>query len=113
MLGSQAYPPQFGLYTLVASLSVYALFGTSRHLSVGATSATAALIASTVIALGATTVDMDNLPGICHCPGTGDRCDIPGGRIGTPGLGHAVFVKTGHGWLRDGISDLCSRWAAQ
>jgi high affinity sulfate transporter 1 len=51
-------PPQAGLYTLVASLLVYALFGTSRHLSVGATSATAALIASVVVALGATTSDM-------------------------------------------------------
>ena len=51
-------PPQAGLYTLVASLFVYALFGSSRHLSVGATSATAALIASTVVALGVTTGDM-------------------------------------------------------
>jgi high affinity sulfate transporter 1 len=51
-------PPQAGLYTLIASLLVYALFGSSRHLSVGATSATAALIASTVVALGATTTDM-------------------------------------------------------
>jgi high affinity sulfate transporter 1 len=56
--GIASLPPQFGLYTLVASLLVYALFGTSRHLSVGATSATAALIASTVVALGATTADM-------------------------------------------------------
>jgi high affinity sulfate transporter 1 len=51
-------PPQAGLYTLVASLLVYALFGSSRHLSVGATSATAALIASTVVALGVTSADM-------------------------------------------------------
>jgi high affinity sulfate transporter 1 len=51
-------PPQAGLYTLVASLLVYALFGSSRHLSVVATSATAALIASTVVAVGATTSDM-------------------------------------------------------
>jgi high affinity sulfate transporter 1 len=51
-------PPQAGLYTLVASLFVYALFGSSRHLSVGATSATAALIAGTVVALGVTTSDM-------------------------------------------------------
>jgi sulfate permease, SulP family len=56
--GIAGLPPQAGLYTLVASLLVYALFGTSRHLSVGATSATAALIASTVIALGVTTGDM-------------------------------------------------------
>jgi len=53
-------PPQAGLYTLVASLIIYALFGSSRHLSVGATSATAALIASTVVALGVTTADMAN-----------------------------------------------------
>jgi len=56
-------PPQAGLYTLVASLFVYALFGSSRHLSVGATSATAALIASTVVALGATSADMPTYQG--------------------------------------------------
>ncbi len=56
--GVAGLPAQAGLYTLVASLFIYALFGSSRHLSVGATSATAALIASTVIALGATTADM-------------------------------------------------------
>ena len=50
--------PEAGLYTLVAALLVYALFGSSRHLSVGATSATAALIASTVVAVGVTTDDM-------------------------------------------------------
>jgi SulP family sulfate permease len=43
-------PPQAGLYTLVAGLLIYALFGTARHLSVGATSATAALLASAVAA---------------------------------------------------------------
>ena len=56
--GIAGLPPQAGLYTLLASLFVYALFGSSRHLSVGATSATAALIAGTVISLGATTSDM-------------------------------------------------------
>ena len=56
--GIAGLPPEAGLYTLVASLLVYALFGSSRHLSVGATSATAALIASTVIAVGATQSDM-------------------------------------------------------
>jgi sulfate permease, SulP family len=56
--GIAGLPPQAGLYTLVASLLVYALLGTSRHLSVGATSATAALIASTVIAAGIMTDDM-------------------------------------------------------
>jgi high affinity sulfate transporter 1 len=48
--GIAGLPPQAGLYTLVASLLLYALFGTSRHLSVGGTSATAALLASSVAA---------------------------------------------------------------
>jgi high affinity sulfate transporter 1 len=56
--GIAGLPPQAGLYTLLASLLVYALFGSSRHLSVGTTSATAALIASTVLALGASTSDL-------------------------------------------------------
>jgi SulP family sulfate permease len=56
--GIAGLPAQAGLYTLVASLLVYALFGSSRHLSVGATSATAALIASTVVVFGATAGDM-------------------------------------------------------
>lgn len=56
--GIAGLPPQAGLYTLLASLLVYALFGSSRHLAVGATSATAALIAGTVVSLGASTADM-------------------------------------------------------
>src|SRR5512137_645901 len=50
--GIAGVPAQAGLYTLVASLLVYALFGTSRHLSVGPTSATAALLAATVVSVG-------------------------------------------------------------
>src|SRR5512135_125112 len=48
--GIAGLPPQAGLYTLLASLIVYALLGTSRHLVVQATSATAALLASSVAA---------------------------------------------------------------
>jgi MFS superfamily sulfate permease-like transporter len=48
--GIAGLPPQAGLYTLVASLLIYALLGTARHLSVGPTSATAALLASSVAA---------------------------------------------------------------
>lgn len=50
--GIAGIPAQAGLYTLVASLLVYALFGTSRHLAVGPTSATAALLAATVASVG-------------------------------------------------------------
>jgi SulP family sulfate permease len=56
--GIAGLPPQTGLYTLLASLFVYAVFGTARHLSVQPTSATAALIASTVVAVGVTTADI-------------------------------------------------------
>jgi SulP family sulfate permease len=48
--GIAELPPQAGLYTLLASLLIYALLGTSRHLVVQATSATAALLASSVAA---------------------------------------------------------------
>jgi sulfate permease, SulP family len=48
--GIAGLPPQAGLYTLLASLLLYALLGTSRHLVAQATSATAALIASSVAA---------------------------------------------------------------
>jgi sulfate permease, SulP family len=44
-------PPQAGLYTILVSLIAYALFGTSRHVVVAATSASAALIGSTLAAL--------------------------------------------------------------
>lgn len=44
-------PPQAGLYTILVSLVAYAFFGTSRHLVVAATSASAALIGSTLAEL--------------------------------------------------------------
>ena len=47
--GIAGLPPQAGLYTLVAALLIYALFGSSRHLVVQSTSATAALLASAVV----------------------------------------------------------------
>jgi high affinity sulfate transporter 1 len=46
--GVAGLPLQFGLYTLLVSLFLYALLGTSRHLVVQPTSATSALIASSV-----------------------------------------------------------------
>lgn len=45
-------PPQAGLYTLLASLGIYAFFGTSRQLVVAGTSASAVLVYSGVTALG-------------------------------------------------------------
>src|SRR5215831_7536755 len=49
--GLAGLPPQAGLYTLLASLLLYALFGTSRQLVVAGTSASAVLVFSTVTAL--------------------------------------------------------------
>jgi sulfate permease, SulP family len=43
--------PQAGLYTLLASLVLYAIFGTSRHLVVAGTSASTVLVFSAVTAL--------------------------------------------------------------
>ena len=61
--GIAGLPPQAGLYTLVASLLIYALLGSSRHLVVQATSATAALLASSVAAaLVATAVTAQSDP---------------------------------------------------
>jgi SulP family sulfate permease len=50
--GLAGLPPQAGLYTLLASLAAYAIFGTSRHVVVAGTSASAVLIASGVASRG-------------------------------------------------------------
>ena len=49
--GVAGLPPQFGLYTLVVTLLLYAVLGTSRQMCVAPTSATAALVASSVIGI--------------------------------------------------------------
>jgi high affinity sulfate transporter 1 len=55
--GLAGLPPQVGLYTVVVALVVYALLGTSRHLVVGPTSATAVLLASTMAVFGPLAAD--------------------------------------------------------
>jgi SulP family sulfate permease len=50
--GLAGLPAQAGLYTLLATLAAYAVFGTSRHLVAGATSASAVLLASGIAGLG-------------------------------------------------------------
>ena len=42
-----------GLYTLILPVALFALFGSSRHLVVGADSATAAILAVGLLATGA------------------------------------------------------------
>lgn len=46
--GIAGVPPQAGLLTAAAGLFIYALFGTSRHLAVAATSGSAAMLAALV-----------------------------------------------------------------
>jgi high affinity sulfate transporter 1 len=46
--GLAGLPPQAGLYTLLATLAAYAVFGTSRHVVAAATSAAAVLLASSI-----------------------------------------------------------------
>jgi high affinity sulfate transporter 1 len=55
--GLAGMPPQAGLYTLLATLAAYAIFGTGRHVVAGATSASAVLLASSVGGLGHNGVD--------------------------------------------------------
>ncbi|MCJ7515920.1 MAG: SulP family inorganic anion transporter [Dehalococcoidia bacterium] len=49
--GLAGLPPQAGLYTILAALVAYAIFGTSRQLVVVATSASAVMLAATLTAL--------------------------------------------------------------
>jgi high affinity sulfate transporter 1 len=50
--GLAGLPPETGLYTLLVSLGAYAIFGTSRHVVVAGTSASAVLVASGVASRG-------------------------------------------------------------
>ncbi|HEX7363992.1 MAG TPA: SulP family inorganic anion transporter [Dehalococcoidia bacterium] len=49
--GLAGLPPQAGLYTILAALIAYSIFGTSRQLVVVATSASAVMLAATLVAL--------------------------------------------------------------
>ncbi|MBX3284704.1 MAG: SulP family inorganic anion transporter [Actinobacteria bacterium] len=55
--GLAGLPPQAGLYTLLASLGLYAAFGTSRQLVVAGTSAASVLLFATVSGLGPATAE--------------------------------------------------------
>ena len=116
--GIAGLPPQAGLYTLVASLLIYALLGTSRHLMVGGTSASAALLASSVaaalVATAATTAVRP--PGLRHVRRrlrAGHGPGVPAGGRRPAGLHHAVPVQARDGWLRDGPRGVRGRRPAQ
>ena len=101
--GIAGLPPQAGLYTLVASLLIYALLGTSRHLSVQATSATAALLATSVAARGGRRgrrVRSQDLRGLRGRLRARHRRRVPRGRPRQAGLHHAVPLQAGDGRLR-------------
>ena len=118
--GVAGLPPQFGLYTLVASLLLYAVLGTSRQLIVQSTSATAALIASSVTAVlvtaGIATSGTDIDPVVYQQyalaftlvvgVGISDR------RSGAPWFYHAVSLQTGVGWVCDRPGRICHGRAA-
>ena len=89
--GIAGLPPQAGLYTLVVSLVIYALMGTSRHLSVGPTSATSALLASVGVGGG------DRHGRGCRRPE-----DLPGPRGGVR-AGHRAGVPRAPGLLKLGF----------
>lgn len=55
--GLAGMPPEAGLYTLLATLAVYFVLGTSRHLVVAATSAAAVLLATAVASVEPATVE--------------------------------------------------------
>ena len=126
--GVAGLPPQFGLYTLVVSLLLYAVLGTSRQLIVQSTSATAALIASSVTAVLVTAGIATGwggyrsrcLPAVCPGLYPGCRCGISDRRSGAPWLDHAVSLQTGTGWvcdrvgrIRHGRAALQAVWGAE
>src|SRR6516165_7382044 len=70
--GLAGLPAQAGLYTLLVTLAAYAIFGTSRHVVAAGTSASAVLVASTVLALhpqGSTAYAVDAATMILFCGG--------------------------------------------
>ncbi len=116
--GIAGLPPEAGLYTLTVSLLVYALLGTARHVSVGPTSATAALLASSVaVSLVAVPVASASDPQTYQAYAIGVRARhrrrLPGGRRGPSRVRHPVPVQAGHGRLRGGSRLLRGRRAAQ
>ena len=64
-----------GLYTLLIPMTLYALFGASRHLVVGADSATAAILAASLAPLAAP----GSAPPTCRLPG---RVNVLGSVLG-------------------------------
>ena len=90
--GLAGLPPQAGLYTLLASLAAYAIFGTSRHVVVAGTSAAAVLLASSVTGLAPK--DFLRLRGPRDAAGDLLRGPVPGRGDGAIGVHRELPVAT-------------------
>jgi len=73
-------PPATGLYATIFPLVAYALFGSSRQLIVGPDTAACTVLASSLIQLGASTVDQRLALSTCFAVGVGILC-IAGARL--------------------------------
>ena len=90
--GLAGLAPEAGLYALLATLAAYAVFGTSRHLIAGPTSAAAVLLASSIGDLAASgsaeyartrrcscssAAPCSSSPGCCDSASSPSSCRVP------------------------------------
>src|SRR5215468_8344469 len=84
-----------GLYTMLLPMALFALFGSSRHLVVGADSATAAILADRLLGLGAMADFLSRTVLIGFLTGVGIQVALGevAGMLGLKGGGHGTLQK--------------------